>query len=415
MALIPNRLRSFVKRSYSARFLAWLAVFNLVDLAAIARARRAPPGDKKRVVFIKLDGIGDYVIWTSSFDRLAAIYPEGEFERILVGNLRWQSLAEDEDLFDHKIFVDTDRFVADIGYRYANVRRVRELGADVAVNPRLTRELLWSDSLVRATGAPQKIGSRGLDNLMIPLADPISARWYTKLVDAPEPDQHELVSMRKFLDVLDPASTLEPQLPRLPLEETPIVGDYAVLVLGAFNHDRRWPIERFADVASHLSKEHGLDIVLCGGPADRLLAEKFAEICPQRAIDLIGQTSLHDLGSLLGGARLTVTNDTGVAHIAVAAGCATVVVTPGNQVGRFFPYPGDLQTGGARQLSVFHEMPCFGCGWTCIYKDLAPDEPKPCIAGITADDVIAACDAVLRPPAVIGTNGSRRGSTMPAA
>jgi ADP-heptose:LPS heptosyltransferase len=415
MALIPSKLRSFFKRSYAARFLAWLAVFNFVDLAATASAGRGARSDKKRVIFVKLDGIGDYVIWTSSFDRLAAIYPEDEFERVLVGNRRWQSLAQDEDLFDHKIFVDTDRFAGDIRYRYAIVRRVRELGADVAVNPRLTRELLWSDSLVRATGAPVRIGSRGLDNLMIPLADRISSRWYTKLVDAPEPGQHELVSMRKFFDALDPASTRSPQLPRLPREETPIVGNYAVLVLGAFNHDRRWPIERFADVARHLSNEHRLDIVICGGPADGMLAEKFAEAYPQKAIDLVGQTSLNDLGSLLGGARLTVTNDTGVAHIAVAAGCATVVVTPGNQVGRFFPYPGELQSGGARQLSVFHEMPCFGCGWTCIYKDLAPDEPKPCIAGVTTKDVIAACDAVLSPPAAIGTNGSRRGSTLPAA
>ena len=35
---------------------------------------------------------------------------------------------------------------------------------------------------------------------------------------------------------------------------------------------------------------------------------------------------------------------------------------------------------------VFHEMPCFGCNWECIYS-LKNNEAAPCIASISVDAV----------------------------
>ena len=98
---------------------------------------------------------------------------------------------------------------------------------------------------------------------------------------------------------------------------------------------------------------------------------------------------MDDLVKMVRGARLVISNDTGLAHISSMLKVPTIVVTPGNQIGRFFPYPESLVSLGTKQRSVVHEMPCFGCGWHCIY-DVPPDRPKPCVENIKVQDVNAA-------------------------
>ena len=130
--------------------------------------------------------------------------------------------------------------------------------------------------------------------------------------------------------------------------------------------------------------------MICGGPGEEGLAARFGSEFSGDFTDLIGKTRLLELYEIICSAKLVVTNDTGAGHFAAVSTTPTVVITPGNQVGRFFPYPDLPATTGFKQVSVLHEMPCFGCGWHCIYKDLPPTSPKPCIEGIEVENVKSA-------------------------
>jgi len=387
-----------LKRSYLARFISWAFVHNFVDLLAMALSRRTASTGRKRVAFVKMDGVGDYIIWTAAFEMLRQKYPSDEWERVLICNERFREFAGPEPTFDEKIFVDAARFASSPVYRFSTIREIRRRGIDVIVNPRLTRDFLWGDSIVRSSGAAVRIGSHGIENLMSPMQERISARWYTELKPAPKPGVHELVSNAEFLGSNAGSVEVPPpiDLATSPTTSASGEGDYAVIFVGAFSGGKRWPMEKFAASAKRLSVDHGLRIVLCGGPGEEVLADEFGKYYRSEFESLIGKTTFPVLSRVIANAKITITNDTAAGHIAVAQRCPVVVITPGNHVGRFFPYPEELRDSGLTQISVVHKMPCFGCGWRCIYTELGKDEPKPCISGVEVEAVDAAASRLLR-------------------
>ena len=387
---MPFGLKHALKKSFTVRFLAWLVVHNWVDLWAMFTAERSRNyRERKTVVFVKLDGIGDYVMWRPAFGWLDRIYPQGEWDRVLVANDKWEGLAVGDGFFDQVVAVNNDRFVLSPLYRLRTMCQIRTLWAEHVLNARLTRTFLWEDSIVRVSGAPVRIGNRGIDNLMIPVQEWISRDWYTLLTSPPEKGEHEIDAHRRFIAEFSGAdeqllehAAIEP-ITKGNLEQKP----FAIFFLGVSDPAKRWPIRNFAEVASTVADRHGLEIVLCGAPGEERVAAEFRGLFDGEVLDLVGRQTLAELSDLLTRGHLVVTNDTGAGHISSMAGVPTVVLTPGNHVGRFFPYSGAARALGVRQYSVIHEMPCFGCGWTCIYK-LEPGEPRPCIANITVDDVL---------------------------
>lgn len=110
----------------------------------------------------------------------------------------------------------------------------------------------------------------------------------------------------------------DPDDRRLPPPSTPApVEDAVVLHVGAASGSRRWPLERFAEVATRLSA--GTQMVLTGSAAERPLADRVAAAAglPAAAV-LAGRTTLDQLAALVAAARLVICGDTGVAHLASA-------------------------------------------------------------------------------------------------
>ena len=71
--------------------------------------------------------------------------------------------------------------------------------------------------------------------------------------------------------------------------------------------------------------DRGYTPVVIGSDGEQALAAAIREICPQ-AIDLVGRTDLVSVAGLAERAVLAIGNDTGVTHLAAAAGCPIVVL-----------------------------------------------------------------------------------------
>lgn len=87
---------------------------------------------------------------------------------------------------------------------------------------------------------------------------------------------------------------------------------------------KRWPVERFAALASWLA-ERGITPVLLGTASEADEIEAIRAACP-KAVGLAGRTSFLDIVALAREARAVVGNDTGPMHLIAAAGCAAVVL-----------------------------------------------------------------------------------------
>ena len=102
-------------------------------------------------------------------------------------------------------------------------------------------------------------------------------------------------------------------------------GGFAVLHPGATSASRRWPVERFAEVADGLAAA-GLVVVVGGVPSEAAVTGALVAACRTPVVDLTGRTTLGSYAVLLREAAVTVANDTGTAHLAAAVGGRVVTL-----------------------------------------------------------------------------------------
>jgi heptosyltransferase-2 len=105
------------------------------------------------------------------------------------------------------------------------------------------------------------------------------------------------------------------------------------------------------------------------------------------AINLAGKISVSQLASLLKQCRLFISNDSGPVHIASAVGAPVISIFGRNQRGlspiRWGPT--------AKRDRILHkEVGCIECLAHDCVKEFA------CLKAITADDVVAVADEILK-------------------
>jgi ADP-heptose:LPS heptosyltransferase len=142
---------------------------------------------------------------------------------------------------------------------------------------------------------------------------------------------------------------------------------------GARLYSRRWPSEYFAVVAQEIARR-GFRVVLTGSRDEALLTRRIGrELPPASVVDLAGRTTLGAFAALLRHARLLVSNDTGVSHVAAALRVPSVIVCCGADPRRFAPLDHALHE------VLHHPVACRPCahahcpiGHPCAHK-LTPD------------------------------------------
>ncbi|MFB3818425.1 MAG: glycosyltransferase family 9 protein [Candidatus Methylomirabilales bacterium] len=125
-----------------------------------------------------------------------------------------------------------------------------------------------------------------------------------------------------------------PDLARLP------PGGYACIHPGARSRTKCWPPEHFAAVADRLA-EAGLAVVLTGAGRETDLTQAVRRRMRAGAVDAARHDlPLGPLAALLAGARVLVSNDTGVSHLAAALGVPSVVIFSASDPARWAPLDG---------------------------------------------------------------------------
>jgi ADP-heptose:LPS heptosyltransferase len=104
---------------------------------------------------------------------------------------------------------------------------------------------------------------------------------------------------------------------------------------------KRWPPEHFAALADRLGATMQTAIVLIGGPGDGEIVKDVRARMLSRSALFVGELSFAEIALLAHKARLYVGNDTGLTHLAAAAGAKTAMILGPSDPQRYAPYVPD--------------------------------------------------------------------------
>ncbi len=384
------------RRNYLTDTFRYLLLFALDSLCRFLPAA-SETSTKKKVLIIKPDAIGDFVIWLDAAKDLRRLFPTCEYEIILLGNRAWTPLATRLSYFDDIWTLDKPKFIKSPGYRFDILRRIRRMNFDTALYFVSSREFLFGDAIVRVSNAKNRIGSTGDASNISSWLKFVSDRWYTSLLPVTETHLMELERNADFMRGLG-LRDFKSGMPHIEGDNSLPADfnkkDYYVLVPGAGTSCRRWPVENYRELAELIYKETGWEGIVCGASGEEFLGSYLEESKTAVIQNWIGKTSLPELIAIIKRAKLVIGNETGAVHIAAAVSTPSVCILGGGHFGRFIPCPVNIETNKPKPIAVFHKMDCFNCNWKCIYG-IASNKVFPCLIDVSVDSVWNAVKNIL--------------------
>ena len=184
--------------------------------------------------------------------------------------------------------------------------------------------------------------------------------WFTTHRTAPQGRVHVLDSLMAFATTLglpagalaamplagQPLEGLEWNLP-LPADAVAYAdslvapGQRTLVISPCSSHQlRNWRPERYAAVAEHAVRAHGMQVIVCGGPSEleRSTAAAIAAAAQVPVVNQVGKDTLPQLLALLGRATALLTPDSGPAHMATMVGTPVIGLYAATNPERSGPY-----------------------------------------------------------------------------
>lgn len=354
------------------------------------------PRQKKGLVVVRMDGIGDMVMFRRALDHYAQVFGVPRSEITVLGCKSWGGLAEQVFAGFSVHAIDEHAFEKNWRYRLREALWVRRQGFKVAVCDMFMRKVMTADSLVWMSRAEERVVCKPF------ITDRTRAEYTyylnraTRVVDTGPYPTHEALRHFSFLSQIA-GREMPPEVPAIPWRDQapalPGGGPYVVMNFGSNEPGRRWPFDNFLALARRCL-DAGLRVVFVGAGQEEFAKPRIAELDHPGVVDTIGGLKLAQLVDVLKHAACVVTNDTGPGHLALGVGTPTVLIAGGGHFGSFVPYPEAVRPKGAVFLN--RDMDCYHCLWRCP-KRASNRDAFPCVAEVTVDEAWAAVAALAIP------------------
>jgi ADP-heptose:LPS heptosyltransferase len=336
----------------------------------------------RRIAVLRGGGLGDLMFAMPAIEALRAAYPDAEI--VLLGVPQFAGLLADRPgPVDRVVTVPPSTGVYEPGGPVddedAWAEFVERIGGGVDLAVQLHGGGRWSNPFLQRLEPTWTVGARTPD-----AAEP--TRWL--------PYRYYQNEVMRALEIVGLAgATPVTVVPGLAVTQADrdaaahalrgLPGPLLTLHPGATDPRRRWPADRFAEVAATFAAR-GAGVAVVGSPAERDLVEKVAALAGERQVRPLSDLTLSGLCGVLAASRVVLANDSGPRHLAEAVGTATAgVFWLGNALnaGSF---------GRARHrvlLSWTTECPV--CGVDCTREDLprCPHDDS-FVAGVPVADAL---------------------------
>jgi heptosyltransferase-1 len=311
-------------------------------------------------LIVRLGALGDIIHAVPAAAALRAAFPASRIDWLV--DARHRPMIDLVTVVDHAVVLERSSIPG-----WMDVAgRMRQVRYDVAID---LQGLLKSALLARASGAARVLGF-SIWHLREKTARPFYSETSRDEVPRGEPDH----VIHKNLRLLAALGVTETRI-RFPLADvesraltdvrTMLGGDRPFVLInpGAAWPNKRWPPERFGEVAAFLRDVRGLPSFVLWGPGEEGLAGAVVETSAGAA-RVAPPTGLSDLLALSRAASLMISGDTGPLHIAAAAGTPTVSLFGPTDPHRNGPWsPDDVAISRFGACGCHYERRCRKPSW----------------------------------------------------
>ncbi len=341
---------------------------------------------KKKILIIYNLALGDGVIWRCSAVNLRKIYPEKDYKITLICQKGIEKLYNNDNIYDEILPIDFNKATVNLIERIKNFKIIRKVYYDITLDPVGISEWTTNILYVKAAIAKKKIGLRD-ENIYLHCSLKKINRIYNKVIKIEKKNLSLLEYYSCFMNNLSENKIffkvgLEKLYTKRSNKELP--KQYFVIFPGASMKLKRWPIDRYANLAQKIYDKTHLNLVLVGTDSDKEAFEEFKSLLKIPYIDLVGKTNINDYIDILKRSSLVVTNDTSAYHIAVVEEVPVAIITGGYTYYRYVKYSFQRQNEFRKPCTIVHKMDCFDCGNRCKYLK-SNDINWPCLDKITED------------------------------
>ncbi len=154
---------------------------------------------------------------------------------------------------------------------------------------------------------------------------------------------------------------------------------------------RRWPLERYVQLADALVARYDAQIILTGAPDEVEVSQQIASETKQRPVMLAGKTRINQLAALFSHANLVISGNCGPMHLAAAAGTPVIALHGPTHSAQWGPWAVNATVLHAQGFSC---SPCLNLGFEYGCKALS-DGTSPCMHTIAVSAVLRACETHL--------------------
>ncbi len=283
----------------------------LLNALATVRRRRSWPAQVERIGVMCSPALGDTLLFSAVLADIRAAFPQAHITHIAMPQNR--AAAE--------IIAGADaRILIELTQPATSIRAIRACRFDVLLDFSSWQRLTAFYSML--SGARFTAGFR--------TAGQHRGRGYDHTVEHRN-DRHEVDNFRALLDGLGIPSGAAPQVVLTQPKTEPLPGEPDLVVFhlwasGARSWLREWPSERWIELAQRIGAPDTL-FVVTGAPSDRERMTPFVAQMQQaglRAVAFCSPDGFVSLVAVLRRARLVVSVNTGVLHLAAIAGAPTL-------------------------------------------------------------------------------------------
>jgi ADP-heptose:LPS heptosyltransferase len=287
--------------------------------------------EPRNILVIDFGQLGDVVMSLPALRAIRERFPRAKITMAVgkpAGELIHLSGYVDEILEVDRVSLRDGPTLISIAKIIKLVSNVRKLKFDFVIDLHSYYE---TNILGFLSGAPHRLYSRRENRSLDFLANfkprPVREVQSTHLID-------------RYLDLLKPLGIEGAS--RLPTLRTSSEADVAVeellkkekaesgaLLVGVFpgaGHTcRRWPAEKFGELADYLVRNEAVRIIVFAGPEERKIVGELRPLFPSNTI-FFDRLTIPQLASAQARLTLFVSNDTGPVHIAAAVGTPVIVI-----------------------------------------------------------------------------------------